>query len=906
MPGPTWAEAEVEMDVDGTAINNSLRRLADQAGRNFGQRFASAFNRASSSFDASTRRLMTRFNAELSNSERLVRRLDSSVLKLWKTLPHGFRQFSFYTALFAALGQSIAVLSSAAGAGLFTLLGVVGPLVAGLGVLITGFTNLDGELADLPAEIRPGVQALRDLGTQFAALQRSIQIRLLSNTEGAFRSLGSTISGLEPAILRIADAGNRLIGEFATSIAPGTRAFNDLNRILDRAAPIFERLMRIVGRFGRALLSVFASPAVDRAVNEFLDWLGILVDRFDAFAQSSALDEWFSNASRIFGAVGRLLDSTARMLSDLVTPKAVTNLVALLDHMTNFMPVLGQLLDVLGRLDVFGLIAEGLDAFGVAVGPLIAPLGELADGLNRIIGIALDTWGEDIRLVGEAVAPAIQAIADAVRDVPTDTIQTIAGGLAALAVSLVAIKAASGGIALITGLATAIRGLSTTKVTWKGLLSGLTTAALVAFFTEQFTGAETGTTEAATTFWGSVLAGGFIGATKGGPFGAAVGVGIAAIVSSLSQNWEPISQWWLQGWEDLMGGTWQEQMARDWEAAFGDGTQWETYWNEGPGSLLGKLENGAVQIQTFAQGVRDGVNNFFYGIGAGLATWWDGISTSFAVWRDGFFGGWNAFWGSLPANLLAWLTTMLVGFNTWFGQVTAGFQGWWAGILAGFLGWLAGIAGSLAGWWGSVVAGWNGFWAGVGAAASSAWSFITGLIRGAVNTVSGVINGMINAVRGAWNGFWSGLGGIVSSVWAGITGTIRGAVNSVIGIINGMISAINRALGAISSITGGLVNLKLPNLPRAATGGIAMSPTIAGEAGPEIIIPLNRPLSMVDPSVRGLTALIRGEAGGGRALSGGPQKTVIVESGAVQVFTSVEDPTLVGYSAMDRLVARLG
>lgn len=41
--------------------------------------------------------------------------------KSWRDLPHGFRQVLTYTALFAAMGEEIAVLGSAAGSGLATL-----------------------------------------------------------------------------------------------------------------------------------------------------------------------------------------------------------------------------------------------------------------------------------------------------------------------------------------------------------------------------------------------------------------------------------------------------------------------------------------------------------------------------------------------------------------------------------------------------------------------------------------------------------------------------------------------------------------------------------------------------------------------------------------------------------------
>lgn len=52
---------------------------------------------------------------------------------------------------------------------------------------------------------------------------------------------------------------------------------------------------------------------------------------------------------------------------------------------------------------------------------------------------------------------------------------------------------------------------------------------------------------------------------------------------------------------------------------------------------------------------------------------------------------------------------------------------------------------------------------------------------------------------------------------------------------------------------------------KAAAGGLFMGPTqrLIGEEGPEVVIPLHRPLSRVDPSVRNMAAMMRGGAGPG-------------------------------------------
>lgn len=92
-----------------------------------------------------------------------------------------------------------------------------------------------------------------------------------------------------------------------------------------------------------------------------------------------------------------------------------------------------------------------------------------------------------------------------------------------------------------------------------------------------------------------------------------------------------------------------------------------------------------------------------------------------------------------------------------------------------------------------------------------------------------------------------------------------------------------------------------------ATGGTVYGPTRAtiGEAGPEAVVPLRRPLHMVDPSVRALSAIAQGMkipalAGGAIAgVRGGSGATVM--PGAVQVVTQSQDPYAVARIVTDSL-----
>lgn len=92
------------------------------------------------------------------------------------------------------------------------------------------------------------------------------------------------------------------------------------------------------------------------------------------------------------------------------------------------------------------------------------------------------------------------------------------------------------------------------------------------------------------------------------------------------------------------------------------------------------------------------------------------------------------------------------------------------------------------------------------------------------------------------------------AISVGLTGFVNGwitlfegFINRVIGGLNGIINLANTALSAIAAATGGAINLKVPTIknvkiPKLAAGGFVSSPTTAliGEAGPEVVMPLNR------------------------------------------------------------------
>jgi hypothetical protein len=132
----------------------------------------------------------------------------------------------------------------------------------------------------------------------------------------------------------------------------------------------------------------------------------------------------------------------------------------------------------------------------------------------------------------------------------------------------------------------------------------------------------------------------------------------------------------------------------------------------------------------------------------------------------------------------------------------------------------------------------------------------------------------------------------------------------------GRIEAVRSAIGGISSAVEWLITQigkidwpsppgwfsKIPGLT--ADGGIfaGAQARIIGEEGPEAVVPLNRPLSQVDPAVRWLSAIAQGLSpigtdGGG----GGVSRQINV--GGMTVVSPNSDPKAVAAEVVSRLVA---
>lgn len=148
---------------------------------------------------------------------------------------------------------------------------------------------------------------------------------------------------------------------------------------------------------------------------------------------------------------------------------------------------------------------------------------------------------------------------------------------------------------------------------------------------------------------------------------------------------------------------------------------------------------------------------------------------------------------------------------------------------------------------------WINLWNGIKTTAVNAWNTITGAITGAWDKIKAKFAGWAAFWAGLWNQVKAKFTGLGTALGNAISGAIKGGINRMITrvetIINSAIALINAAITLANKLPGVNVGkVKALNLPRLAEGGVLRhaQTVIAGEAGPEAIIPLDKLFKKMD------------------------------------------------------------
>ncbi|WP_110933809.1 phage tail tape measure protein [Paenibacillus bouchesdurhonensis] len=134
---------------------------------------------------------------------------------------------------------------------------------------------------------------------------------------------------------------------------------------------------------------------------------------------------------------------------------------------------------------------------------------------------------------------------------------------------------------------------------------------------------------------------------------------------------------------------------------------------------------------------------------------------------------------------------------------------------------------------------------------------ITVITKGLVGAFGGIIDFVTGVFTGDWSLAWTGVVDTFGAIWGMLKGLVATPINAVIRLVNMAIESINGISVDIPDwLGGGTLGFSIPKIPEIdayAKGGIADRPSIFGEAGPEIAIPLNdkpRSHSLLDTANR--------------------------------------------------------
>lgn len=144
------------------------------------------------------------------------------------------------------------------------------------------------------------------------------------------------------------------------------------------------------------------------------------------------------------------------------------------------------------------------------------------------------------------------------------------------------------------------------------------------------------------------------------------------------------------------------------------------------------------------------------------------------------------------------------------------------------------------------------------------WTAIKGIFTGALKVIEGILKIALGVLTGDWNKAWEGVKLVWDGIWDAIIGVVEGATKTIYGIVGGIIDKVKGAIETVKEFLG--LNKEAANtptvtsdgggslqsglksgIPKLANGGILTRPTlaIAGEAGPEAVIPLSKLDSMI-------------------------------------------------------------
>lgn len=153
----------------------------------------------------------------------------------------------------------------------------------------------------------------------------------------------------------------------------------------------------------------------------------------------------------------------------------------------------------------------------------------------------------------------------------------------------------------------------------------------------------------------------------------------------------------------------------------------------------------------------------------------------------------------------------------------------------------------------------------------TAFAVLTGPIGLAVGAIAGAIAIGVtlyknwDAIKNGLISIWNAIAKAASTIWNAIVTAIKTPINAIIKMVNKMITALNAIHFSIPDwvpvLGGKSFGFNLATIPTLAKGGIVTKPTLAliGEAGPEVVLPLETTTTFSGPLVVVQNMTVRSE-----------------------------------------------
>lgn len=758
-------------------------------------------------------------------------------------------------------------------------------LGASIAAIAAAFTEVVGS---------PGFSAfITAMETTFPAALTLFGTAIASITE----ALLTLFAAAGPAAVELGEAFAGWADRFNTAIS-ALNASGGLASFFDTALASLSALMGFIGPLAQALGNVFLLGAASG--NRMLTTLGELAGQFLAFTQSiagqNAIEEWFAGGEQIFNALLPLIGSLSTALAAMVTPAVLTQVENFLGSLGELIPVVLQVLSVIGELDLLNIVANILLGIGNAITPLLPALSELASAIGAIdpsvwqaMGIAILVFVAALRLVG-----------------------TVIGPLRAL-FTLLSSGATVGTVlrAVVTGITVAVRALFAALVANPIGLVIAAIAALVAGLIYFFTQTETGRAA-----W-------------------------ASFVSWLQDLWAGLSEWFTGTFVPAMQAVWDGIIAGVQSVGAFFTAAWQGLLNA-PQALLDWFTGTFVPFIASLPGlVATGLGamvGFFLSLPGRII----GAVATLISWWIGF---WVNFWVTAINLITTGIQNTIVFFTTLPERVQAlwaSFQAWWKAFWPAL--WAAGIAAVQRGviavivWFNNLVSRaqatvrllqvavplllrimWERAVAAVQSGIQRALSAVTNFVSGFIGFITDLGAKFFRAMTSAMSeGDKAAVAGVADLL--GTIGRIPGQIGSALGnlgstlygagqdLIQGLINGVASMAGSLFAEAQRIADVVIDTVSSAFELG---SPSkLFKRMGQDVVAGLDQGLDPT-PAQQAADALARSTVGAfentvaSTTNTYGNTRNNNVAAGAIQIFTQTTDPEIAANMVLDRLVGRL-